>query len=87
MNWFDTESGNWNLAPRELTIFKGIWSYVNQHDSLRSETSVPLRSAHFEPRQGSPDQARDYCRKLETRIGGPMGVWNLGKISRQTIRS
>ena len=30
-----------------------------------------LEGAHFEPRRGTRDQARDYCRKAETKIDGP----------------
>lgn len=32
--------------------------------------------AHLEPRRGTRDQARDYCRKDEGRLGGP---WERGK--------
>lgn len=39
-----------------------------------------LEGAHFEPRKGTRDQARDYCRKTETRIDGPweIGDWTAG---------
>ena len=30
-----------------------------------------LEGAHFEPRRGTRDQARDYCRKAETKVDGP----------------
>lgn len=35
-------------------------------------------SAHWEPRRGTRDEARNYCRKEDTRIAGPweFGVWN-----------
>lgn len=46
-----------------------------------------LEGAHFEPRQGSPDQARDYCRKLESRIGGPweFGTWEKSQGKRSDL--
>lgn len=31
-------------------------------------------SAHVEPRQGSREEARDYCQKAETRTAGPWEV-------------
>lgn len=34
-------------------------------------------SVHLEPRKGTRDQARDYCSKEESRIGGP---WEFGSI-------
>lgn len=37
-------------------------------------------SAHFEPRRGTRDQARDYCMKEDTRKSGPyeFGDWSKG---------
>ena len=39
-----------------------------------------LEGAHFEPRKGTRDQARAYCKKLETRVDGPFefGDWLAG---------
>lgn len=34
--------------------------------------------AHWEPRRGTREQARDYCRKEETRVDGP---WELGEFT------
>jgi len=36
------------------------------------------QEAHFEPRRGTAEQARDYCRKEESRISGPYesGTWS-----------
>lgn len=35
-------------------------------------------TAHFESRKGTADQARDYCRKTDTRTDGPWewGTWS-----------
>lgn len=38
----------------------------------------PLAYAHFEPRRGTADQAREYTRKPEGSIGGP---WEVGQRS------
>ncbi len=35
--------------------------------------------AHWSPRRGSRDQARDYCRKEETRVSGTDGPWEHGE--------
>ena len=39
-----------------------------------------LEGAHFEQRKGTRDQARAYCKKLETRVDGPFefGDWLAG---------
>lgn len=39
-----------------------------------------LPRAHFEPRRGTREQARDYCRKEDTRVEGPFerGEWDAG---------
>lgn len=43
-------------------------------------TKHKLSGAHLEPRKGSPDAARDYCRKEESRVEGPweFGNWESG---------
>lgn len=43
-----------------------------------------FRTAHFERRQGSRDQAINYCKKEETRIRGP---WEIGNNAGQGHRS
>lgn len=37
-----------------------------------------LPTAHFEPRKGTRDQAREYCMKVDSRIAGP---WEYGSFS------
>lgn len=39
-----------------------------------------IPGAHFEPRRGTREQARDYCRKEDTRLEGPFeyGNWSAG---------
>lgn len=41
---------------------------------------LEVPTAHCEARQGTRDQARDYCRKPETRVAGP---WEFGEWARQ----
>lgn len=44
-----------------------------------------LFGAHFEPRKGSPSEARDYCMKTDTRVAGPWehGVFDPEKGSKK----
>lgn len=39
-----------------------------------------IHGAHYEPRKGTREQARDYSRKDDTRVGGPWerGTWEAG---------
>lgn len=45
-----------------------------------------LEGSHFEPRRGSRDQARDYCRKEDSRTEGPFeyGEWKSGGQGNRT---
>jgi len=43
-----------------------------------------LETAHFEPRRGTAKQAKEYCRKENTRIDGP---WEWGEESQQGART
>lgn len=58
-----------------------LQGYVEMSTPQRfSYLSGVLPGAHFEARRGTRDQARDYCRKLESRIAGPFeyGSWETG---------
>lgn len=47
-----------------------------------------LPRAHFEPRKGSRDQAREYCSKLDTRVEGPFeyGTWETAQGTRTDLQ-
>ena len=48
--------------------------------SIRAvQTLLDTPGLHLEEQRGTNEQARDYCRKDDTRIGGP---WELGEFSR-----
>lgn len=48
-----------------------------------------LTGAHFEGRRGSRDQARDYCRKEDSRVDGPFeyGTWTGGQGARTDLNA
>jgi len=48
-----------------------------------------LPAAHFEPRRGSAEQARDYSQKVESRIEGPFerGTFSPGQGSRNDLEA
>lgn len=50
-------------------------------------SSTNLKGAHFEPRRGNRDQARDYCRKEESRVSGPweFGSWETSQGKRSDL--
>lgn len=55
--------------------------YVEFYGPTRLRSCRELMpTAHWEPRRGTRDEARDYCRKEDSRIEGPFefGVWRTG---------
>ncbi len=61
--------------------------HLQGYIELRNPMRVPAASKifgtygpHLEPRRGSREQARDYCRKSESRVLGPFehGTWKAG---------
>lgn len=48
-----------------------------------------LETAHLEARQGRREQARDYCRKEDSRIAGPweFGTWGDGQGDRTDLKA
>ena len=85
------------ICPNERFI---IWQVEQGEQGTRHiqgyiELSKPARiaalkkwlpQAHFESRRGSREQARDYCKKEDTRIAGPFerGDWEAGGIGART---
>lgn len=51
-----------------------------------SAIKVYLPTAHLETRKGTREQAREYCKKNDTRIDGPWehGLWNTSGQGRRT---
>lgn len=76
------------IAQRECcpdTQRTHIQAYVEFHRPVRLthvQRVLGDPTAHCEPRRGSRDQARDYCRKLETRVADTqpqeVGHWKAG---------
>lgn len=59
-----------------------LQGYIELHAPIRLSAMVEwLRGAHFEPRRGTRDQARDYCMKEDSRLAGPWerGDFDTGK--------
>jgi len=56
---------------RERTVFNSVKAMLGD-------------GVHFEPRRGTQKQARDYCMKEDTRVGGP---WEAGEPSIQGKRN
>lgn len=58
--------------------YQGYIEFNGQHRLAFCKNILP--QAHFEPRKGTREQARDYCRKEDTRIEGPweVGEWKRG---------
>jgi len=69
-----------------------VQGYVEFARSVRlgsAKKLLRLATAHFEPRQGSRDQARLYCMKEESRHAGPWehGEWLEGTEKRSELQS
>lgn len=68
-----------------------LQGYVEFKRSVRLNSAKKLlgdATAHFEPRQGSRDQARAYCMKEESRQNGPWehGEWTSGAEKRSELQ-
>jgi len=67
---------SWQLEHGALEGTPHIQGYSEFSTSLRlGAVKAWLPSAHWEPRRGSRDQARDYTRKEDSRTAGP---WEFG---------
>lgn len=70
----------WQRERAPQTGTEHFQGYVELSRPCRYTALHPagLTGAHFEVRQGTRDQARDYCRKADTRIAGPyeFGRWS-----------
>lgn len=92
---------NFPYPPKDLPVCEAERYVVWQHEKVDTdhiqgyiELTAPQRlsymkkwlpEAHFEPRKGTPDQARDYCMEEDTRVEGP---WERGVFGgKQGLRS
>jgi hypothetical protein len=57
--------------------FQGFVIFKKRRVLSMAKTLLNLPTAHFEPRMGSREEARNYCRKHETRVEGP---WEFGRF-------
>jgi len=77
----------WQLECGEQGTFH-IQGYVEFKRSVTFGSAVKIlpTGVHFEPRQGSREQARDYCMKADTRSAGPweFGLWVPGGRGRRS---
>lgn len=63
-----------------------LQGYIELHDKMRVGRLKRLlgsSSLHAEARRGKRDQAREYCRKEESRVAGP---WEFGTFDRRSSR-
>lgn len=70
----------WQLERGEIAHRYHLQGYLelNAPKRLTGVKQLISRTAHWEPRRATRDEARNYCRKEDTRCGGPWehGVWN-----------
>ena len=64
--------------------FQGYCELVNPLSYAGIKRLFDDEKMHIEPRKGTAAQARDYCRKEESRVDGP---WEFGEISQQGKRT
>lgn len=70
-----TTYGICQLEQADSTGKQHLQGYIEFPSTVRFERLRKiLPGIHFERRKGTRDQARDYCRKLETRLGGPYEI-------------
>jgi len=90
------DSDDWDLLqafPSKYLVFQvelgeegtpHIQGFVQFEDKLRLTACKKLhKKAHWEKRRGTPDEARDYCMKEDTRIDGP---YEYGAISYDAVQ-
>lgn len=85
----NTPFSNWSVEPlthriskyefsrqKFLFIEQGYIEFTKKKRPSWLKNNVS-KKAHFEPRRGTAEQARDYCRKDESRVSGPYecGTW------------
>nr|QXP07584.1 MAG: replication associated protein [Arizlama virus] len=79
---FDSDIMRYMIQQEEIGedgFTNHLQGYVEFKKSTRFNTAKSFIGdySHIEPRRGTRDQARDYCRKPESRVGGPYedGTW------------
>lgn len=82
----------WQLEQAPTSERPHYQGYVEFTKTVRVPQACSLlglpRSTHFERREGTRDQARDYCRKEDTRLAGPWeaGTWELSEAGATRVR-
>lgn len=92
--WTDVRASAKNFIYGIFQLERASTGHIHLQGYLEYGTVVSFRQLrkifkdwHLEPRRGTRDSAREYCRKTETRIGGPYeyGTWRPSKKDSATV--
>lgn len=75
---FQEELGNRKDTEQHTKHYQGYCEFTKPIRLLPLVKLTKMFHPHWEKRQGTPAQARDYCMKEDTRVAGP---WEFGEFS------